>query len=144
MYSIDNSLGFVIGKIFQRINELFQKDLAVIGITPKQYGILIVVSSNNDITQKKAAEALKLDRTTIGQQIDLLESKELLIRVHDKNDKRAYNLKLTAKGKNVVETLWQKMQDTEHSVISSLSKEQQIQFLELTKIIYQSEVNINE
>jgi len=126
------------------MSNLFQKDLNILGITPKQYGILVVVSSTLDITQIKVAAILRLDRTTIGQQIDILESKKLLQRIQSSKDKRAYNLKLSPKGKEVVDSLWKKMKKIEQKIIANLSKEQQEQFLHLTTVIYNSEVKNDE
>lgn len=144
MYSVEESLGFLLGKISQSMSELFQKHLDVIGINPKQYGILLVVSSNLEETQRSVAKKLKLDRTTIGQQIDILEKKKFLVRIQSKKDKRAYNLKLTSEGETIVKSLWDKMHAVELQVLGELTLEQQKKFTELTKTIYQSEVKIDE
>jgi len=41
MYSIETSLGFTMGKLSQKMSEIFEKSLNAKGITPKQYAILV-------------------------------------------------------------------------------------------------------
>lgn len=144
MYSVENSLGFLFAKISQRLSDLFQDYLDVYNITVKQYGVLLVVSSTIEETQRSVAKKLKLDRTTIGQLIDQLEEKKLLKRVQNKKDKRAYNLHLKDKGKEVVEILWDKMNDVESQVISGLTSEEQKIFVTLAMKVNKSEVKVDE
>jgi MarR family transcriptional regulator, lower aerobic nicotinate degradation pathway regulator len=144
MYSVEKSLGFVFSKISQKMSDLFQDYLDVYSITSKQYGVLLVVSSDIEETQRSVARKLKLDRTTIGQLIDYLERKNLLKRVQSKKDRRAYNLHLTDPGREVVEILWDKMNNVESQVISCLTNEEQKKFVELTMKINESEVKVDE
>lgn len=144
MYSVENSLGFIFGKISQAMSDKFQNHLDAYGITFKQYGVLLVVSSDLEETQISVAKKLKLDRTTIGQLIDKLEKQNLLMRVQSKKDKRAYNLHLTNEGNNVVKILWDKMNNSEREVISCLTSEEQKKMVELLVKVYEREVIINE
>jgi len=139
MYSIETSLGFTLGKISQRMSEIFEKSLEEKGISPKQYGILLVVYGNKELTQKLVADKVAIDRTTMGQHVDILEEKNYISRIRSKHDKRAYNLVLTPEGRDAVTTLWEPMVSSEKDIIQTLSKQQQLEFRKLVRSVYENE-----
>lgn len=136
MHSIHTSLGFTMGKLSQKMSALFEKNLSEMGITPKQYAILVVVYDNEGLTQKLVADQVAIDRTTMGQQVDILESKEMISRVRSKEDKRAYNLVLTSEGRDTVERLWESLQTSENEIIQSLSNQDQSDLRRLVRLLY--------
>jgi DNA-binding MarR family transcriptional regulator len=85
---------------------LFAKELVKFGITSKHFGTMLIVSENPNITQVEVANIQRVDRTTMGQLIDLLEDKQLLKRTRHPSDRRAYCLKLTPEGEEAINSLW--------------------------------------
>jgi len=136
MYSIETSLGFTMGKLSQKMSEIFEKSLNAKGITPKQYAILVVVYEHEELTQKLVADQVAIDRTTMGQHIDALESKDYIKRVRSNKDKRAYNLVLTSEGLETVSTLWDALVASENEIIKSLSQKDQFCFRKFVKCLY--------
>lgn len=137
MYSIDTSLGFTMGKLSQKMSEIFEKSLEEKGLTPKQYGILVVVYENEELTQKLVADQVAIDRTTMGQQVDVLEEKNFILRVRSKQDKRAYNLVLTPEGRETVVTLWDALLASENAIIKTLTTQEQLVFRKFIKCLYE-------
>lgn len=74
-------------------------DKLKLGITVEQWVILKIVSENMHLSQKELANKSYRDPASITRTIDLLEKKELLLRETIPNNRRAYNISLTVKGK---------------------------------------------
>jgi DNA-binding MarR family transcriptional regulator len=114
---------------------LFAKELVKSGITSKHFGTLLIVGENPNVTQVEAANIQRVDRTTMGQLIDLLEDKQLLKRNRHPSDRRAYYLQLTSKGEEVIGTLWGYMKVCEEEVLSVLDGHEKMLFLDSIKKI---------
>ena len=65
------------------------------GISVPQFGTLLLIEANPDISQSAIAEALRLDRSTLVQIIDRLENRGLVVRHISPTDRRSHALQLT-------------------------------------------------
>lgn len=54
--------------------------------------------------------------------IKKLESEEYVFRKRDENDRRAYKIYLTEKGKVIQETIWQKLADWDNMIFPDFSR----------------------
>lgn len=118
-------------KALQNIDDLFAKELTGTGITSKHYGTMLIVKENPNITQIEVAKIQRIDRTTAGQLVDLLEEKQLLMRSRHPNDKRAYCLQLTVQGDEVICSLWNFMKKCEDEMLYVLDTKEKNLFLNL-------------
>ena len=78
-------------------------DKMKLDITVEQWVVLKIVSESTDLSQKELADKSYRDPASITRTIDLLEKKELLTREAIPNNRRAYNINLTRKGKQFIE-----------------------------------------
>jgi DNA-binding MarR family transcriptional regulator len=69
------------------------------GLDIPQWRILANLASRGDMTAQAIAKLTLSHKSTISRAVAELESRKLIERVTDKTDKRAYKLRLTAKGK---------------------------------------------
>ncbi len=118
-------------KALQNIDDLFAKELTDTGITPKHYGTMLIVRENPNITQIEVAKKQRIDRTTAGQIVDLLEKKQLLMRSRHPSDRRAYCLQLTKQGDEMICSLWESMKKCEDKILSVLDSKEENLFLNL-------------
>lgn len=112
---------------------LFSKSLLSCGIDSRGYGILVTLTNHNSITQIKIGELLAIDRTTVGQLIDVLEEKGFVKREQNPKDRRQNLVVLTNVGQNLVREKWEEMRQIEKSVISNLSIWQKEVFISIIK-----------
>lgn len=117
---IEDSLGFKLAKASQRMYELFESYLTQADITSKQNGALLIIHEHPNLTQKEIALLQRIDQTTIGQIIDQLEEKQLVIRVKHPTDRRAYYLDLTDAGEKLISSLWIDMKQCEAAFLQKL------------------------
>ncbi len=95
--------------IIERLGNLTRADIRVAcyaqGVRPVQFEALNYLSQCNRYsdTPQAVAEYLGLTKGTVSQTLKRLEEKDLLLKQEDKNDKRVVHLKLTARGRRLVE-----------------------------------------
>jgi DNA-binding MarR family transcriptional regulator len=101
MYNIEKSLGFLLAKVYQRTFATFKAELDPYELTPPQFGILRFLWQEDGMSQIELSEKCQVDRTTLGGLIDRLERNGLVERHKHPNDRRAHQIRLTEKGKEL-------------------------------------------
>lgn len=105
MTEIQNSIGFLMAKAYQRACALYKEKFGNYELTPQQFGLLRFLWEEDGITQVELSVRSQIDRTTIGGLIDRLEQSGLLERLPHPEDRRAYKISLTAAGKKLEQEL---------------------------------------
>lgn len=118
---LEQSWGYTLSKVAQKMDKQFSKSLSMYGIDSRGYGVLVTLSNNDSITQIKIGELMSIDRTTVGQLIDMLESKGFVKRQQNPKDRRQNLIVLTNEGKTLVVKMWQEMHQIEQGVIANLA-----------------------
>ena len=118
---LEQSWGYTLSKVAQKMDKQFSKSLSMYGIDSRGYGVLVTLSNNDSITQIKIGELMSIDRTTVGQLIDTLESKGFVKRQQNPKDRRQNLIVLTNDGKTLVAKMWQEMHQIEQGVIANLA-----------------------
>jgi len=101
MYNVEKSIGFLLAKAYQRTFALFREELEEFDLTPPQYAILAFLWQQDGLTQVELSEKSQVDRTTIGGLIDRLEKLGMVERHTHPHDRRAYQIRLTQRGKSL-------------------------------------------
>ena len=105
MKDIEEGLGFLLAKVYQRTFAVFKEELAPYDLTPPQFGILRFLCQQDGMSQVELSERSQVDRTTIGGLIDRLEKHGFVERHPHPNDRRAYRIMLTAKASKLIPEL---------------------------------------
>ncbi len=101
MHNIENSLGFLLAKAYQRAFAIFKNELEPYELTPPQFGLLRFLWQEDGITQVELSEKCQVDRTTLGGLIDRLERAGLVERHPHPGDRRAHLIRLSQKGREL-------------------------------------------
>lgn len=133
---LTQSYGFLLGKVLQRMESKFGESLAPFDIDSKQYGILSFIKEYPYSSQKKIGEKLRIDRTTMVNHIDHLETLGCVERTKNPNDRRAYSLLITEKGNEVLDTCRDFLIDAESEVLSVLNEQEKQAFKEVLMKIW--------
>lgn len=105
MYDIENSIGFLLSKAYQRAWAILREEIEEYDLTPPQFALLSFLWQQDGLTQVELAEKGQIDRSTLGGLIDRLERNSLLERRQHPQDRRAYRIYLTEQGKSMENTL---------------------------------------
>ncbi len=101
----------IIQQLIERLSSLLRSEsrhqLADFGLQPVQFDALCYLASCNRYsdTPKAVTEFLGLTKGTVSQSIKILESKGLVLKQADKNDKRVTHLAVSQQGELLVERL---------------------------------------
>jgi len=109
------------------------------GITPGLYGMLQVVANNPGLTQSRLAEAMEVDRSSIVKVVNQLTEKDLISRDAVPNDRRSYNLRLTANGKLAMRRIADRVMQQDLSFSSDLSEGERNTLIQLLKRLYNNQ-----
>ncbi|MGG0155851.1 MarR family transcriptional regulator [Bacillus velezensis] len=120
----NQSYGFLLGKVLQRMESKFAEGLLPYEINARQYGVLLFIKENPYSSQKEISENLQIDRTTMVSHIDHLETLGFVERTKNPNDRRSYSLKITEKGNDVLDSRWEFLMNTELEVLAPLNQQE--------------------
>lgn len=83
----------------RQITQLYDTALAPTGLRVTQYSVLAVLARLGPSSQQSVAEALVMDRSTLGHNLRPLERARLVKLAVDPDDRRTRRLELTARGR---------------------------------------------
>ncbi len=100
------------------------RELKAYGFGWGDYDFLMILYYRKEgVSQEDLAKSLTVSKTTSMRAIKKLESEGYVFRKRDENDRRAYKIYLTEKGKAIQETIWQKLADWDEMIFSDFSTE---------------------
>jgi len=123
--------GFLIRRAHQTAVSIFLEETGALGITNRQYGILLVLKHRPGIDQITVAKLLGLDRSTTGMVLAALEKAGFVGRVVGKQDRRTRSLQLTKAGERMLTRLAEPARRAQARVLSAFTAKEQKTFLDL-------------
>ncbi|HVZ79907.1 MAG TPA: MarR family transcriptional regulator [bacterium] len=95
-------MGFLLNRSTQKMNEIALRTLEPLGLMGKHLGVLLTLKEKGPIPQQEIGNCIHVDRTTMVQIVDDLERLGLVERKDNPEDRRAYSLSVTAKGRETL------------------------------------------
>jgi DNA-binding MarR family transcriptional regulator len=86
----------------QAVEEIFATEIKIERLTPRQLAVLTTVAENEGLSQTGIVDRTGVDRSTLADIVRRLQKKGLLQRRRTKEDARAYAVRLTEKGRQVL------------------------------------------
>jgi DNA-binding MarR family transcriptional regulator len=123
--------GFMIRLLQIQILEEFFEYFSAAGFTPAEHSALILIRDNPSVTQSEVADALRILLPNLVKVLSKLETKAYIKRKRSSRDKRAVELKLTARGKQVAARASDMGDDFNRLVLSPLTERERNQFLSM-------------
>lgn len=101
MWSLDNSLGFLMTRTARGMKRVLDAKLAKHGLTSTQYIVLARLWEGDGISITELCDRLSLDNPTLTGIVDRMERDGSLERRRDGDDRRVVNVYLTEKGRTL-------------------------------------------
>jgi len=123
----------IIGKTLQSIKNLIFREFKSenFNITPEQWAVMSYLHKEDGLYQKQIADFLFKDKPTVTRILDLLEKRNLIIRISDEKDRRKFKIYLTQDGKDTVVKLIPIAKEVQNKIIENITTEE----IETLKII---------
>ncbi len=126
-------LGYQLRRAQLTVFQHFAGALGDQNVTPGQIGLLVLVSRNPGISQTALARAVGVERSTLGEAIDRLLRRRLLLRKPAPQDRRTYALHLSAIGETFLDDFVPRLLRHEDDVAARLSPEERKTLLALLR-----------
>ena len=117
------------------------KGLSDLGLKASQPKILYHIYSHEGCSQKDVSENCFIDTATLSTVLANLEQKQLITRVPDEDDKRAYKIYATEEGRKVMEAVDIQVEKSQQIALNGFSSEEIAQF---TAYLERAFKNLNE
>jgi DNA-binding MarR family transcriptional regulator len=102
---LTRSLGFLLADVSRLVRERFDARASALGLTRAQWRVIAQLRRREGIRQNALADILEIEQITLGRHIDRLVDKGFVERRNDPDDRRAWNLYLSADVKPTLDRL---------------------------------------
>ncbi len=109
----------------------FRDHIGADGITPGQFGVLVLIGANAGLSQSALAKALGIKRSTMVAVIDRLEQLGWVERVASVADRRSYALALSREGTEMLAQVTPLVRGHERNINSALNAKEKATLIEL-------------
>jgi MarR family transcriptional regulator, temperature-dependent positive regulator of motility len=116
-------------RAYQSVGQIFASGMQTNGLTPRQLAILIAVDQHEGASQTDLVERTGIDRSTLADVVKRLKGKGLLQRRRTKEDARAYAVRLTDEGGQVLRTAEPMANRVDRRVLDVLPAKRREEFL---------------
>ena len=120
-------LGRTAGAAGRRAND----KMTALGIDTRHYAVLVAIADGNGPSQQEVSDALGIDRATLVALADDLEASHLIRRERSDQDRRAYALKLTSDGMQLMNKAHALMDQCEEEFTGVLTPAERSQLADL-------------
>ena len=100
-FSFDSTLVHLLHRALQNATGMFMT-ASKHGVTPRQYVVLEAIAENEGLNQTDIVERSGMDRSTTADIVQRMIKNGLLQRRRSASDSRAYKIKLTEKGRKLL------------------------------------------
>jgi DNA-binding MarR family transcriptional regulator len=128
--------GFLLSRVGAAVRAGFKEVLAVRGIRPLQYVILLVLNTGGGVSQQELCAAAGIDSGNMVELLDGLEALEYARRARDPRDRRRYVVTITRRGRSALEELRQAIEEYTNGFLSPLTKQERQQLVSSLAKLY--------
>ncbi len=122
-FELDESLGILIANVRNSLKNHVEKELLPYNITPAQRLIILRLCEKDDLTQRELAQDTYFKQSSLTLLLDKLERNGLIIRKPKNDDRRAYLIGITPKGRELKDILINIGDETEEKALEGIKGE---------------------
>ena len=123
--------GHLIRRAQQIAVSIFLEECAPLNITPFQYAAMVAVRDNPGIDATRLSALVAFDRSTLGNVLERMESKGLILRAGDKDDKRVKILRLSPDGVATLRAVEPMARRAQERILAPLAPEDRDVFMRM-------------
>ncbi|MBN9411036.1 MAG: MarR family transcriptional regulator [Burkholderiales bacterium] len=144
-FEFERAPGHLVRRAHQLSVAIFAQETATFDITPVQFSILSALIDEPGADQVTVARRVAFDAATSGAVIGRLESRGLVLREADPEDRRRKLLWITDEGRQVLRAMRRPVMRVQDRLLANLSGSEREQFMELlTRVIGNDDVVLPE
>lgn len=132
-FSLDDVVGYRLKRAYMVINDDYKSDPNLERLTTREFTVLALVDSQDEVSQSDIARKLGIERSGMVKLIDGLEAKGYLERRPHPSDRRVYQLKLSCSGGECLRTHHEAVRSHEDRILDALSDDERASLLSLLR-----------
>ncbi|HEX2841683.1 MarR family transcriptional regulator [Hyphomicrobium sp.] len=113
----------------QVVTEIYQAEMASYDLTARQYAVLFALAHSDGMSQSKLVDATGIDRSTMADIVRRMLKKGIIQRKRDKDDARAYEVRITEEGVSLFKSVTPIVHRIEEKLLSALKGRRVDEFL---------------
>lgn len=137
--ALTRNTGFLLSRVGAFAQRRFAERMAGLGLTPRMWGALNVLSAEGAISQHALCRCVGMDPSSMVATIDELERQGLVERRRDPRDRRAYALHVTDAGRETLTQGRRLAREAQQELLAPLDEGQRAQLHELLVMLSQGE-----
>jgi DNA-binding MarR family transcriptional regulator len=130
-----SSPSFLLAQVGAHAASQFAERLAKLKLAPWHAGILRILNSTPAITQQTLATTLGMVPSRLVVLVDEMESRGLIERRENPDDRRRYALHITQKGRSTLDTIGHISREHSQALLAAISEDEQRQLAALLQRI---------
>ncbi len=127
--------GFLLRRAHQIYVAIFEENFGRLGLSPAQYSVMIALHDLHGINQGDLAKAIGMNKVTVSQIVQALESRGWITRQQADADRRRRRLTLTPAGQRALNQTAQMAEATYAEQMAPLSEAERQRLLKLLQRI---------
>ena len=135
--ALHHVFGFMTSLADTRLRKAFFKHMEGLNLRPVEFTIIILLQTNELVTQKKLCQALDSPAPNLVVILDRLQERSLISRTRSEEDRREQHIVLTESGQELATQARAISKTMEQEVVSVLSAGEQLMLFELLNKIAQ-------
>jgi DNA-binding MarR family transcriptional regulator len=133
--NLSDSVIHLLHRASQQADQQLETAMSDTGLTARQLVVLDTIARLETPNQTDICDATGIDRSTLADMVKRLSARRLIVRRRDRNDARAYNLRLTEEGERALEKTLPQVHAAELQITGKLSESRRKEFLDLLKLL---------
>ncbi|MEZ5752008.1 MAG: MarR family transcriptional regulator [Paracoccaceae bacterium] len=122
-HTLRGFLGYGMKRAFSAIKADVDAVLAPFGLRLLTFSVLVVIRDNPGLRQTQLAEVLMIERPNLVLILDELEGADLVTRSRARDDRRAFELKVTLKGRRLFDKAVQAVEEHDRRMTMGMTDE---------------------
>jgi DNA-binding MarR family transcriptional regulator len=132
---LDKGLGFLVRLLDTRVHVLYEQLTAQNDITPRQFGVLLILHQQGTLTLTELAGHIRVDRSTLGEMINRMAKRSLISKRNNRGDRRSAEVSLTPAGKSALLANVSGAAQLQGALLAPLPAEDRAHFMRCMKLI---------
>jgi DNA-binding MarR family transcriptional regulator len=126
MSHYDNCILYLFAKAYQKTHGSFKKHLQECGLTPAQSLVIMALWEDEGLSAGELGKKLSFDYATLSGILDRLADGGWIIKKTSKDDRRALQIYLTSKGRDMAGTLLKVRDAVDKEILGTFNMEEKL------------------
>lgn len=123
--------GHLIRRVHQISMAIFAEECAASGLTSVQFAALKAIRENPSVDATRLSSLIAFDRSTLGDVLERLEAKGLILRSPSPHDKRIKFLRLSSAGSKVLDGVEPEVRRVQQRLLEPLDPGERIEMMRM-------------